>query len=132
MVDRTNKVANDGVADDAAIAISKLAGGNDGSASGYFKLGNMMIQWGVSNSFTLTTGADGSATLTFPVAFKAGSIPYVISNPSGYSGAPAFGSGVTSITDTITNSNFIYRSHNYTGGTTGTMYILYHAIGLIA
>jgi len=72
-------IVNADIKSDAAIAISKLAGGADGSASQYFKMGNMMIQWGIV-TLAATSGDTAYSDVTFPVAFKAGSTPVVTAN----------------------------------------------------
>ena len=87
-------IVNDDVNASAAIAVSKLAGGVDGSASGYFKLGNMMIEWG---SFTLTAVTsyaghyyDDKAKQNFPVAFKLGSKPTIVCSMADSAGANGY------------------------------------------
>ena len=62
----------------------------DGSGStGYVKLGNMMIQWGVGASKTANAGSVGALyyssddAITFPVAFKTGTLPVVTLGLSG-------------------------------------------------
>ena len=81
----------------------------DNSASGYFKIGNMMIQWGtVSGLAPLANGA-AQSMVTFPVAFKTGSTPKVT--------VGFVASAVTEIlifrAYTVTNVNFYFRVFNH-------------------
>lgn len=64
---------------DTRLNVAQVTGGLDGSASGYFKLGNMMIQWGWTFVTGNGTSPYGAVTgITYPVAFKTGSFPHVV------------------------------------------------------
>lgn len=72
-----------GLNDFGQILSSYVSGLKDGSgASGYFKIGNMLIQWGtgttaVVNSYQYSGGWSTSNQFgpTYPVAFKVGTVP---------------------------------------------------------
>ena len=110
------------------LEISQIVGGLDGSASGYFKIGNMMIQWGITALITTSSGYGtwyyADSAVTFPVAFKNPSTPTVITS-AGESAAMCWASSY-SITRTGFSARLLCPATNITD------YVKWVAIGLIA
>jgi hypothetical protein len=101
----------------------------DGSASNYFKTGNMMIAWGVVASESITAGSVANTSVSFPVAFKAASTPIVTTSVSGLSNT----NKLITLALSITNSGFSFRKFNYDSSITETNFIGdWMAVGLIA
>jgi hypothetical protein len=113
------------------IDITQNKGGVDGSASGYFKLGNMMIQWATLD-ITVSAGTNAqTASISFPVAFKAGGAVAITLGGVDEIGGKRVGKGYYG----ESNSGFTYRvetndAGNFSSG--GTDAFSWMAIGLIA
>jgi len=82
----------------------------DGSATGYMKIGNMLIVWGNGT----TEGNDVAKTVTFPISFS--ETPSVTANsvhtPSGYVSTTGDDVRINAVT-TSTTSIYISNARNF-------------------
>ena len=82
----------------------------DGSATGYMKIGNMLIVWGNG----ATEGNDVAKTVTFPISFS--ETPSVTANsvhtPSGYTANTSDDVRINAVT-TSTTSIYISNARNF-------------------
>lgn len=101
----------------------------DGSASNYIKIGNFMIQWGIDASESVAAGATADTTVTYPIAFKSGSTPIVVTAVSGLANT----NNIRTMALSVGNTTFSFRKFNNDSSVTESAFVgSWIAVGLIA
>jgi hypothetical protein len=110
------------------VTATALAGAWDTSASNYIRIGNMQICWGTASVY-MNNLATAAESVSFPVAFKSGTVPVVTSSGTNYTSwvTAAGGGGVNQITNTGFTQNI---SHPAGATSTNTITTNWMAIGI--